>query len=120
MPIGRPPMVLEHINDVVVLSPGDDLTLPRTQAELDRAASEALAGPARGLVLNLDDLSVLPSNAIGVMIQIQRRANEAGKAFVLVGLHRRVASTLSILGVDSILRRSRNVETALEQLRDHE
>ncbi len=109
-------MTLEHINDVLVLSPGEDLLLPRSLANLEKTAGEALAGSARAVILNLGGHTMLPSSAIGALIQIHRDASQAGKAFVLVGLHRRVASTLSILGVDALLRRSQSVETALEAL----
>ena len=88
----------ERIGQVVVLIPGGDMdlnTLPDFEARLAALQAEGV----KALLWDLERVAVLPSAAIGFLIQSVRRIKESGGYMAIACASRLVKSTLDTMGV---------------------
>ena len=91
----------ERLGQVVVLIPGGDMdlnTLPDFESRLASLQEEGV----KALLWDLDRVAVLPSAAIGFLIQSVRRIKDAGGHMAIANASKLVRSTLDTMGVLAI------------------
>ncbi|MFC7381438.1 STAS domain-containing protein [Sphaerisporangium rhizosphaerae] len=76
----------------------DHHTAPRLRAVLD----EFTFVPAAGLVIDLSALTFCDSTGISLLVAAHQRAQEAGAAVALAGLHPDIAHVFHIMGLDRL------------------
>ena len=89
---------VEHEGSVVVLIPVGDMdvtTLPDFEARLAALAQEGV----RAILWDLHGVGILPSTALGFLLQARRRLGDAGGHMALARANRLVRSTLGTMGV---------------------
>jgi anti-anti-sigma factor len=89
---------VERKGSVVVLSPVGDMdvtTLPDFEARLDALTAEG----ARAVLWDLHGVGILPSTALGFLLNARRRLAEVGGHMALARANRLVRSTLGTMGV---------------------
>jgi anti-sigma B factor antagonist len=93
----------DSIDGVTVLTPDGDMDLSDLPA-FEARVETLLEKGARDLVWELDAVGILPSTAVGFLLQTRRRVHTAGGRMVLACGQARVLSTLRTMGVLEILR----------------
>jgi len=89
---------VEREGDVVVLCPVGDMdvtTLPDFEARLDTLAEEGV----RAILWDLNGVGILPSTALGFLLNARRRMGSVGGHMALARANRLVSSTLGTMGV---------------------
>lgn len=88
----------EREGEVVILSPKGDMdvtTLPQFETRLEALAQEGV----RAVLWDLRGVGILPSTALGFLLQARRRLAEVGGHMALARANRLVRSTLETMGV---------------------
>lgn len=88
---------------VTILTPHGDLDIT-TLASFEARIGRILAGGARLLLWDLDEVGLLPSTAAGFLLQTARRVQEAGGRMALAGGSPHVLGTLRTMGVLDVFR----------------
>ena len=91
----------EQRGDAAVVVPTGELDLA-TAPTLETALTEALAGAAGRVVLDLRELAFIDSSGLRTLLTARRRAEEAGSGFSLVAGHAALERTLEIAGVHKV------------------
>lgn len=98
----------------VVLKPHGDLDLTELPAFAARVDA-LVADGVRVLVVDLSEVTLLPSTAAGFLTQAARRLKGAGGKVVLAGAGRRVRGTLATMGVLQLFPVFEDAATALQR-----
>ncbi|SHM51328.1 STAS domain-containing protein [Cryptosporangium aurantiacum] len=77
----------------------DMLTAPR----LRDALTPVVAVPGSDVVLDLDAVTFLGSNGLGVLVELSQQAESVGTKFRLVCANRTVSRPLTLTGLDQVL-----------------
>jgi anti-sigma B factor antagonist len=77
----------------------DMLTAPR----LRDALTPVVAVPGADVVLDLDAVTFLGSNGLGVLVELSQQADAVGTKFRLVCANRTVSRPLTLTGLDQVL-----------------
>ncbi|MFI5954730.1 STAS domain-containing protein [Cryptosporangium sp. NPDC051539] len=77
----------------------DMLTAPR----LRDALTPVVAVPGADVVLDLDAVTFLGSNGLGVLVELSQQAEAVGTKFRLVCANRTVSRPLTLTGLDQVL-----------------
>jgi anti-sigma B factor antagonist len=77
----------------------DMLTAPR----LRDALSPVVTVPGADVVLDLDGVTFLGSNGLGVLVELSQQAEAVGTKFRLVCANRTVSRPLTLTGLDQVL-----------------
>ena len=89
--------------NVTILTPHGDLDIT-TLSSFEARISRILAGGARLLLWDLDEVGLLPSTAAGFLLQTARRVKDAGGRMALAGGSPHVLGTLRTMGVLDVFR----------------
>jgi anti-sigma B factor antagonist len=84
--------------------------------ELMTLLDQVLQADARGLVLDLADLSFIASDGLGVLIRTQAHAEKLGKPFLLVRPQKRILDLLEKTCLTRVFTIFPNMEDALAEL----
>ncbi len=91
------------VDGITILTPDGDMDL--TEMPVFEARVQALlAAGVRDLIWELDAVGILPSTAVGFLLQTRKRVHEAGGRMALACRQPRVLATLRTMGVSSVLR----------------
>ena len=105
----------EREGDVVVLCPVGDMdvtTLPDFEARLGALTEEGV----RAVLWDLRGVGILPSTALGFLLNARRRLGEVGGHMALAAPNRLVASTLGTMGVIDVFPVFESRDDALRHL----
>ncbi len=102
--------------EVVTFRPRGTLDVHRLP-DFDRQLRRALSAGARHVVWDLGEARLLPSSAIGFLIESARATRAGGGRMVLAGASPQVVSTLAMMGVDTFFVLHPDVATAVRALR---
>jgi anti-anti-sigma factor len=91
----------------------DDLTVSQMQDEVLAAA--ALRRPAP-VVLDLSNVTYIPSLGLGALVGLMRQLKQHGHRFVLVSLHPDVRATLALTRLDKLFEIHPRFEDAWSRL----
>ncbi len=100
---------------ILVLRLSGDLDQTELPTIDGRVATHLKEG-VKHIVFDLEAVSLLPSTAVGVLIQVNRRVRDLGGRLALASVPPLVRGTLSTMGVDALFRSYADVETAVEAL----
>lgn len=107
----------EREGDIVILCPKGDMdvtTLPQFETRLEALAQEGV----RAVLWDLRGVGILPSTALGFLLQARRRLAEDGGHMALARANRLVHSTLETMGVLDVFPVFDERDEALEHLRN--
>ena len=112
---GAIPITLERMGDAAVVRPAmkmmDDMAL-KTLIRLIDEASTHEAGVAL-VVLDLSRVMILPSLALGLLVQISNTCKSRGQRLKLVGLQPQIRQVFSITRLDRVFQFADTVEDAI-------
>lgn len=97
---------------LVVTGDLDHHTTPRLRAALE----EVPFGPGADLVIDLSGLTFCDSTGIATLVAAHQRAQDAGAALLLAGLHADIARVFHIMGLNQLLSFYDTPEEALRSL----
>ena len=92
----------------------DDSALSQLQSEITTAADEKSTLP---VVLDLSQVSYIPSMGLGTLVILMRNLKKNGQRFLLVGLQPEVRTVFAITRLDKLFEMHANLEAALNHLR---
>ena len=92
----------------------DDAALSQLQSEITTAADEKSMLP---VVLDLSQVSYIPSMGLGTLVILMRNLKKNGQRFMLVGLQPEVRTVFAITRLDKLFEMHANLEAALSHLR---
>ena len=105
----------ERVGDAITFRPRGTLDVHRLP-DFDRQLRRALADGAKHVIWDLGDARLLPSSAIGFLIEASRVTRDGGGRMVLTGASAQVRSTLTMMGVDEFFALHPDVPSALRAL----
>ena len=106
----------EREGPVVVLAPNGDMdvtTLPAFETRLARLMADGV----RAVLWDLGDVEMLPSTALGFLLQARRRLEAVGGCMGLARVNRIVGATLKTMGVLDVFPVFRTREDGVANLR---
>ncbi|GGL06082.1 anti-sigma factor antagonist [Sphaerisporangium melleum] len=104
-----------HSTRIQVLAVAGDLdhhTAPRLRAALE----ELTLAPGGALVMDLSALTFCDSTGISLLVAAHQRAQDAGAALALAGLHSDIAHVFTIMGLDRLFSFYESTEKAIPAL----
>ena len=96
-------------DETLVVRVADDPVLTEDIGEV----TARLDGPARDVVLDLSDLSLLTSSGISRLLRLRKRLREAGRRLILCAPNDQVWGVFLVTGLDKIFEFTKDVATAL-------
>ncbi len=110
----------EHVHGTVLrMRLRGDLDVTELPSIDGRVATHLDQG-VRHVVFDLAEVSLLPSTAVGVLIQVNQRVRERGGRIALAAVPPLVRGTLATMGVDRLFRIYADADTAVRALDDEE
>ncbi len=106
---------IEFIGDVGVVAVSGEMDL-YTASQFKADIDEAIASTSGDLILDLSDLDMIDSTALGVMLGALRRLSDEGRWLVLVVAQRHVLRILTITGLLTTFRIAPSRREALQQV----
>jgi len=107
------PLEEEYYGDVVVLVVRGDMDAV-TQPAYEARLSRLLEVGTRYLIWDLHAVRILPSTAVGFLIQASQRVRAAGGRMALASVPRLVRGTLNMMGIGEIFPMFSNRADAVE------
>lgn len=104
---------------VLVLRPTGDLDATELPA-IDGRVATHLGHGVRHVVFDLSAVGLLPSTAVGVLIQVKQRVRERGGRVALAAVPPLVRGTLTTMGVWPLFRVYVDADAAVRGLHDEE
>jgi anti-sigma B factor antagonist len=92
----------------------DEATIQRMQVEVAAAAAQHSALP---VILDMSNVSFIPSTGLGALVSLMRSIKKEGRRFILVGLQPEVRTALAVTHLDKLLEIHPRFEDALNRLR---
>jgi len=92
----------------------DEATIERMQAEVAAAAAQT---PNLPVILDLSNVSFVPSTGLGALVGLMRSLKKEGRRFILIGLQPEVRTMLAVTHLDKLLEIYTSFEDALNRLR---
>jgi anti-sigma B factor antagonist len=92
----------------------DETTIQQMHAEVARAAAQKSNLP---VILDLSNVSFVPSTGLGALVSLMRSIKKEGRRFILVGLQPDVRTALAVTHLDKLLEIHTSIEDALKRLR---
>jgi anti-sigma B factor antagonist len=93
----------ERSGDVVIVHAGPARLMHPSLSEFSTAATSALAGGTRKVVIDLSGVEYLDSAAIGCLMDLYRQAAHTGATVKLAGVQRRVETMLTLVGANQFM-----------------
>lgn len=109
------PFASEQFGGIVVVQPSGEMDATQLPA-IDAFVATSFAEGAQHVVFDLSRVTLLPSTAVGVLIQANHRAREAGGRLALACVPALVRGTLTTMGVAPLFRIYADVAAAVEGL----
>ncbi len=95
-------MTIEHVNDIVVLSPQGRITLGDGDQELGEAVRQQLEAGSRKILLDFSAVNYLDSSGIGELVGCYTSIlNRQGK-LVICGLNERIFGLMKMTSLHSV------------------
>ena len=104
----------EVVCAVVHCSALDDAACHEVQREVLSAAAQE---PKLPMLLDLTAVKYVPSMGLGTLVMLNRKLKDAGRRFLLVGVHPDVRTVLSITRLDKLFEMHPDRKAALDHLR---
>jgi anti-anti-sigma factor len=92
----------------------DETVIQQMQTDVAAAAAQTTALP---VILDMSNVSFVPSIGLGVLVKLMRSFKKEGRRFILVGLQPQVRATLAITHLDKLLEIYPRFEGAVQRLR---
>jgi anti-sigma B factor antagonist len=106
---------IEVVGDAGVVAVSGEMDLA-TAARFKDDLDEAIAATCGDLVLDLSDLDMIDSTALGVMLRVLQRLSDEGRWLILVVTQPRVMRILTITGLQTTFRITPSRSEALQQV----
>ena len=113
---GAAPITLERNGDAVVARPQMKMMDDQALKSLIRMIDES-AGPDAGVgtvVLDLSSVKILPSLALGLLVQISNMCKSRQQKLRLAGLQPQIRQVFAITRLDRVFQLAPSVEAAME------
>ena len=78
------------------------------------AVREALASPARRIIVDLDKMPYMSSSGLSVLVWAHWELSSRGRRMIAVNVHPRTRRLIEIISVDEVLEIAENVRAAVE------
>jgi anti-sigma B factor antagonist len=92
----------------------DDATIEQMQADVATAAAQR---PKLPVILDMANVSFVPSTGLGALVGLMRSLKKEGRRFILVGLQPDLRTVLAITHLDKLLEIQPGFDDALNRLR---
>jgi anti-anti-sigma factor len=111
----KPPVTVEKTGGAVVARAHDKVLDDETLKTLTRLIDEAsgLDGSIRLVVLDLSRVTMLPSMALGLLVQMAGKCKARDQRLKLAGVARQVRQVFTITRLDRVFQFADSVEAAL-------
>ena len=106
---------IEFVGDAGVVAVSGEMDL-YTASQFRADVDEAIASTCGDLILDLSDLDMIDSTALGVMLGALRRLSDEGRWLILVVTQRHVMRVLTITGLLTTFRIAPSRREALRQV----
>ncbi len=68
------------------------------------------------LLVSFDDVAIVTSGLLGILVQVNKLVNDRGGQFHIVGLQPRVSEVFSVMNLDKLLKIHPTVDEALKEI----